>query len=74
MRDYAGKSDRDLLVEMYVTQEEIRGILEDHSGRIDTVEDEVKTVKENQLKVLGIGAVGGSLAAAFAFISGLLHT
>ena len=37
-RDYVGKTDRELLIEIYVTLQENCGVLEDHECRIREIE------------------------------------
>lgn len=59
MKDYAGKSDRDLLVEIYTDMQTITGIVENHEGQLD----ELKT-DQNKAK--------GGLAVAGVAISGIL--
>lgn len=57
---YAGKTDRELLVEIYTTVKDNCGILEDHECRVREIEDEVKTARGS------VKAVGG-----FSFLVGL---
>jgi hypothetical protein len=54
LEDYAGKTDRELLVEIYTEMKNTCGILEDHEGRIGDVEKDANQAKGG-LAVIGIG-------------------
>ena len=59
---YAGKTDRELLVEIYTDMKEVAGILEDHEGRIRCLQNEQNKFIGG-LTVIGVilGLIGAKL-------------
>ncbi len=66
MEDYAGKTDRELLVEIYTELKHTSGILEDHEGRIGEIED-TQNVAKGALIIIG-GIVSILSAKAFGLL------
>lgn len=63
MRDYVGKTDHDLLVEIYTNMEQLTGIVEDHEGRI-------RELEQSKWKMYGIAGALGYISAK---VSGLFN-